>query len=107
VLVRSANPAPTQPGGDRQLNHALHIIAITRASHDQATKHYLAPKAAEGKTTKAAWRCLKRALARRFHHLLAEPAQSPPTAKLRRRLPERTLERTIIGTAPSLMTCIS
>ena len=60
-------------GGDRQLNHALHIIAITRAQHDPATKEYLARKEAEGKTTKGALRCLKRHLARRFYHLLAEP----------------------------------
>ena len=25
-------------GGDRQLNHALHIIALTRANHDPATR---------------------------------------------------------------------
>ena len=36
-------------GGDRQLNHALHIIAITRARYDPATKAYLARKQAEGK----------------------------------------------------------
>jgi hypothetical protein len=40
-------------GGDRQLNHALHIIAITRARHDPATREYLARKQAEGKTRKA------------------------------------------------------
>jgi transposase len=50
-------------GGDRQLNHALHIIAITRAGHDPATKAYLERKEAEGKTTKGALRCLKRHLA--------------------------------------------
>jgi len=60
-------------GGDRQLNCALHTIAITRAQHDPATRAYLARKRAEGKTTKGALRCLKRHLARRFHHLLAEP----------------------------------
>ena len=32
-------------GGDRQLNHALHIIAITRARDDPDTKAYLARKA--------------------------------------------------------------
>ena len=64
-------------GGDRQLNHALHIIAVARAQHDPATKEYLARKAAEGKTTKGALRSLKRHLARRFHHLLAEPALAP------------------------------
>jgi len=31
-------------GGDRQLNHALHVIAVTRAQHDPATKQYLARK---------------------------------------------------------------
>src|SRR6516225_5131388 len=60
-------------GGDRQLNHALHIIAVTRAQRDPATKEYLARKQAEGKTTKGALRSLKRHLARRFYHLLAEP----------------------------------
>jgi transposase len=65
-------------GGDRQLNHALHIIAVTRANHDPATKQYLARKEAEGKTTKGALRCLKRHLARRIHQLLAEPAADHP-----------------------------
>ena len=31
-------------GGDRQLNHALHIIAITPARYDPATRAYLARK---------------------------------------------------------------
>jgi transposase len=52
-------------GGDRQLNSALHIIAITRARYDPATRAYLARKEAEGKTRKGALRCLKRHLARR------------------------------------------
>jgi transposase len=68
-------------GGDRQLNHALHIVAITRAQRDPATKAYLARKEAEGKTTKGAIRSLKRHLARRFYQLLAEPpANHPQTA---------------------------
>jgi transposase len=46
-------------GGDRQLNSALHIIAITRARHDPATRAYLARKQAEGKTKKGALRRLK------------------------------------------------
>jgi transposase len=68
-------------GGDRQLNSALHIIAITRAQYDPATKAYLARKQAEGKTKKGALRCLKRHLARRFHHLLAQPALKPATTE--------------------------
>ena len=69
-------------GGDRQLNRALHMIAITRARHDPATRAYLQRKTAEGKTPKQAIRCLKRHLARRFHHILAEPHRTthhPPT----------------------------
>ena len=73
-------------GGDRQLNHALHIVAITRAQRDPATKRYLARKEAEGKTTKGALRSLKRHLARRFYRLLAEPPaneqQSHQTAQI-------------------------
>ena len=60
-------------GGDRQLNHALHIIAVTRAQHDPETQEYLTRKEAEGKTTKGALRSLKRHLARRFYRLLSEP----------------------------------
>jgi transposase len=60
-------------GGDRQLNRALHMIAITRARRDPATRAYLERKIAEGKTRKEATRCLKRHLARRFHRLLTEP----------------------------------
>jgi transposase len=71
-------------GGDRQLNYALHIIALTRARHDPATKQYLARKEAEGKTNKGALRCLKRTLARRFHQLLAEASAEPD--RVRRRL---------------------
>ncbi len=65
-------------GGERQLNHALHIIAVTRAQHDPATKEYLARKEAEGKTKKGALRSLKRHLARRFHQLLSDQSR-PPT----------------------------
>jgi transposase len=79
-------------GGDRQLNHALHIVAITRANHDPATKAYLARKLAEGQTTKGALRCLKRHLARRFHNLLTAP--TPSQAK------------PITGAAPALTPCI-
>jgi transposase len=60
-------------GGDRQLNRALHTIAIVRAQHDPTSREYLARKHAEGKTDKGALRSLKRYLARRFWRLLTEP----------------------------------
>ena len=50
VLLGQRTQHRLNRGGDRQLNHALHIIAITRAQHDPATKEYLARKEAEGKT---------------------------------------------------------
>jgi transposase len=57
-------------GGDRQLNRAIHIIAISRAKTDPETKAYLDRKQAEGKTKLEAIRCLKRHLARRIYRLL-------------------------------------
>ncbi|MGZ6590133.1 MAG: IS110 family RNA-guided transposase [Solirubrobacteraceae bacterium] len=105
-------------GGDRQLNHALHIIAITRAQRDPATKEYLARKEAEGKTTKGALRCLKRHLARRFHHLLADPPADrqqaangkPITEPDLATIPERPRQQRAIeqtSAAPNPMVCIS
>jgi transposase len=49
-------------GGDRQLNRAIHIIALSRAKTDPETRAYLARKHAEGKTKLEAIRCLKRHL---------------------------------------------
>jgi transposase len=69
-------------GGDRQLNRAVHIVAVTRARVDPETRAFLERKLAEGKTKKGALRCLKRHLARRFHHLLSLPAQTPERAQL-------------------------
>ena len=105
-------------GGDRQLNHALHIIAVTRAQHDPATKQYLARKEAEGKTKKGALRCLKRHLARRFYHLLADPPADQQQTAEPESIPERELpaiperprpQREVqqISTAPSPMVCIT
>jgi len=60
-------------GGDRQLNSALYMIAITRARIDPQTKAYLERKRAEGKSKREALRCLKRHLARKIHRLLSMP----------------------------------
>jgi transposase len=70
-------------GGDRQLNRALHTIAITRARIDPQTRVYLERKRAEGKTRREAIRCLKRHLARRVHCLLSMP---PTTSQLKTRI---------------------
>lgn len=57
-------------GGDRQLNRAIHIIALGRARFDPATRAYLERKQSEGKSKLEAIRCLKRHIARQIWHLL-------------------------------------
>ena len=99
-------------GGDRQLNHALHIIAVTRAQHDPATREYLARKEAEGQTTKGALRCLKRQLARRFYQLLSLPPLTPdddPTTSEEIPPPRapNNAATDIVGVAPMPMMCVS
>jgi transposase len=51
-------------GGNRQLNCALHRIAVTQARVHPAARAYLERKQAEGKSRREAIRCLKRQLAR-------------------------------------------
>ena len=47
-------------GGNRQLNHALHMIAIVQIRTDGPSRSYYLRKRAEGKSRKEALRCLKR-----------------------------------------------
>jgi transposase len=47
-------------GGDRQLNHALHMIAICQITRDTEGRAYYRRKLAEGKSEREALRCLKR-----------------------------------------------
>jgi transposase len=54
-------------GGDRRLNHALHMAVITRMTHDPDTRAYIEPRRAEGHTTKQIRRSLKRYLARHLY----------------------------------------
>jgi transposase len=54
-------------GGDRDLNRALHTVAITRMRCHPETRAYHAKRTAQGKTHRDIRRCLKRALARRLY----------------------------------------
>ncbi len=56
--------------GDRQLNHALYIVALSRIRSDPETKTYKAKRLSEGKTDREITRCLKRYIARRVWRLL-------------------------------------
>lgn len=62
--------------GDRQLNRALHTVALSRQQHDPATKAYTARKTAEGKTPREIKRSLKRAIAREIYRLLEAHAKT-------------------------------
>jgi transposase len=57
-------------GGNRQINTAIHRVAITRARCHPETRAYIERKRSEGKTNRDTIRCLKRHLARRVWLLL-------------------------------------
>lgn len=57
-------------GGDRALNSALHMVALTRMTHDAETREYAEKRRAEGRTDKEIRRCIKRYLARRVYRTL-------------------------------------
>ena len=63
-------------GGNRQLNRALHTIALSQAFHHPPAKAYIARKRADGKTWREALRALKRQLVRTVFRLLQAGAAS-------------------------------
>ena len=66
---RTGRHRPSRLGG-RQLNRALHIIAVTRMRCHPQTLAYVQRRRAEGKTGKEIRRCLKRYLARHLYRTL-------------------------------------
>lgn len=67
-------------GGNRQLNRALHTIALTQACHHPPARAYVARKRAEGKSWREAIRALKRQLVRTVFGLLQAGARSMAVA---------------------------
>jgi transposase len=75
------------PGGDRQANRTLHLIAVCRLRYCQRTRAYAKRRTAEaeGKTKREIMRCLKRYIAREVYNSLradltdGQP-QPPPVA---------------------------
>ena len=72
--------------GNRQLNCALHRIAITQARIHEPARVYLERKQAEGKTKREALRCLKRHLVRVVYRTLIDMNN-----------PTQNAERTTLG----------
>jgi len=58
------------PRGNRRLNHAVHVIAITQIRNQCEGRAYFDRKVAEGKTTKEALRALKRQISNAVYRQL-------------------------------------
>jgi len=88
VLARLAGVAPLDASsgqqqrhrlnrhGNRQLNTALHKLAVVQGRWDPRARAYLERRQAEGKTRLEALRCLKRILARVVFRLLRQTPTS-------------------------------
>jgi transposase len=62
--------------GNRRLNHALHIAAITQLRYDCDGRRYYQRKIAAGKTVKEARRCLKRRISDAIYRQLVRDTQA-------------------------------
>jgi transposase len=68
-------------GGDRQLNYALHIVALTQVRMRASTgRGYYDRKISEGKTHNEAMRCLKRRLADHVWRVMTADERDPRAA---------------------------
>ena len=86
AMLAGAAPIPASSGktvrhrlnrsGDRQLNRALHTVALCRLQRDPRTRAYADRRRAQGKTDREIKRCLKRYIARELYRRL----ESPPAA---------------------------
>ena len=84
AMLAGAAPIPASSGktikyrlnrsGDRQLNRALHTIALSRLQYDPATRAYAERRRAQGKTDREIKRCLKRYIARQLYRQLEAPS---------------------------------
>jgi transposase len=67
--------------GDRQLNYALHVMAMAQIKRATPGRDYYQRKRAAGKTHKEAMRCLKRRLADVIYRTMIHDTETslPPT----------------------------
>jgi transposase len=66
--------------GNRRLNRALYIIAITQARADHPGRDYLQRKQREGKSRREALRCLKRRISDAIYRCLVTDATTPASS---------------------------
>ncbi|MBN9743414.1 IS110 family transposase [Amycolatopsis sp. A1MSW2902] len=69
-------------GGNRKLNRALYIIALTQARADHCGREYLLRKQQEGKSRREAMRCLKRRISDAVYRSLVTDSGGPPPGLL-------------------------
>ena len=60
-------------GGNRDVNRALHVLALGRMSWDERTREYVARRTAEGKSKREILRCLKWYVAHEVYRILRAP----------------------------------
>lgn len=65
-------------GGNRQMNAALHRIAITQVRLGGPAKNFIDTQRNHGKTKTEAYRCLRRHLARTVFTILNQPSHAAP-----------------------------
>jgi transposase len=69
--------AQVNPGGNRRLNWAVHIMALSRLKNDPRSKAFVARKQREGKSKREVLRILKTYLARELYRFLKQQTASP------------------------------
>jgi transposase len=87
AMLSGTAPVPASSGrtdrhrlnrlGDRQLNRALHTIAVSRMRSHPPARAYAERRRAEGKTDREIRRCIKRYLARHLYRTL-NSSPNPP-----------------------------
>ncbi len=60
------------PGGNRQLNYAIHSITLLKVRYDEESKKYYEKKQKEGKTKRESLRCLKRHVCKSIFNILVK-----------------------------------
>jgi len=69
--------------GNRRLNHALHVVAVSNKRYDPRGKTYYERKLAAGKGKKGSLRCLKRRLSDVvFRDLVEDRAKANPGGQM-------------------------
>lgn len=69
-VFREHGQTSAEPGRRQGLNSGLHMVAVTRMTHDPTTREYVEKRRAGGRSEKEIRRCIKRYFARRIYRTL-------------------------------------